>query len=117
MLSDDEYLPVVINGHAGGGRFVAEFTFLNRTYKSLKLHPFPLYEGTDNRENLQKTLGQQTQQIRSLEGEKINAGTTERKIKLLCLFNTCTFNCILGKQNHFLTYPDACTDVTKSHLS
>ena len=76
-----------------------------------------MYEGTDNRENLQKTLGQLTQQIRSLEGEKINVGTTEYKIKLFCLFNLCALNCILGKQNHSSTYPDAWTDVTKAHLS
>ena len=116
-LSHDEYLPVVIDGDAGGGGDVAEFTFLNRRDKSFKLHPFLLYEGTDNRENLQKTLGQQTQQIRSLEGEKIDVGTTEYKIKLFCLFDLCALNFILGKQNHSSTYPDAWTDVTKAHLS
>ena len=116
-LFDDTYLPVVIDGDAGGGRFVAEFTFLNRKDKSLKLHPFLLYEGTDNRENLQKTLGQLTQQIRSLEGEKIKVGTLEYQIKLFCLFDLCALNCVLGKQNHSATYPDAWTDVTKAHLS
>ena len=49
-LSDDDILPVVIDGDAGGGRFVAELTFLNRKDKSLKLHPFLFFEGTDNRE-------------------------------------------------------------------
>ena len=68
-LMDDDILPVVIDGDAGGGRFVAEFTFLNRKDKSLKLHPFLMFEGTDNRENM--TLGQLTQQIRLLDGSKI----------------------------------------------
>ena len=30
QLEDGDILPVVIDGDAGGGRFVAEFTFLNR---------------------------------------------------------------------------------------
>ena len=38
-FSDDAYLPVV-DSDAGGSQFVAEFTFLNRKDKSLKLHPF-----------------------------------------------------------------------------
>ena len=68
-MEDGDILPVIIDGDAGGGRFVAEFTFLNRKDISLKLHPFLLYEGTDNRENMQKTL---TQQIRSPEGTIIS---------------------------------------------
>ena len=116
-LTDDDFLPVVIDGDAGGGRFVAEFTFLNRKDKSLKLHPFLLYEGTDNRENMQKTLGQLTQQIRSLEGTIIKVHTKEYKVKLFCLFDLCALNNVLGKQNHSATYPDAWTDVTKAHLS
>ena len=100
-LSDDDILPVVIDGDAGGGRFVAELTFLNRKDKSLKLHPFLLFEGTDNRENMQKTLGQLTQQIRSLEGSRIKiSDSKEYKIKLYCLMDLCALNNILGKQNH-----------------
>ena len=30
QLEDGDILPVIIDGDAGGGRFVAEFTFLNR---------------------------------------------------------------------------------------
>ena len=117
QLGDGDILPVVIDGDAGGGRFVAEFTFLNRKDKSLKLHPFLLYEGTDNRENMQKTLGQLTQQIRSLEGTIINLDTKEYHLQLFCLFDLCALNNVLGKQNHSATYPDAWTDVTKTHLS
>ena len=51
------------------------------------------------------------------EIKKIDVGTTEYKIKLFCLFDLCALNCILGKQNHSSTYPDAWTDVTKAHLS
>ena len=55
--------------------FVAEFTFLNRKDKSLKLHPFLMCEGTDNRENM--TLGQLTQQIKLLDGSKIKQAGAE----------------------------------------
>ena len=58
--------------------FVAEFTFLNRKDKSLKLHPFLMFEGTDNRENM--TLGQLTQQIKLLDGSKIKK-VTQQKFK------------------------------------
>ena len=73
-LSDDDILPVVIDGDAGGGRFVAKLAFLNRKDKSLKLHLFLLFEGTDNRENMQKTLGQLTR------GSRIKI--SDSKIKL-----------------------------------
>ena len=76
-----------------------------------------MFIGTDNRENLQKRLGQLTQQIRSLEKENNNGGTTEYKIKLFCLFDLCALNCILRKQNYSSTYSDAWTDMTKAHLS
>ena len=66
-----DILPVCFNGDAGGGKFVAQFTFLNRKDKALKLHPFILYECTDDRENLQRTLAQHTQETRKLEGSKI----------------------------------------------
>ena len=117
QLEDGDILPVVIDGDAGGGRFVAEFTFLNRKDKSLKLHPFLLYEGTDNRENMQKTLGQLTQQIRSLEGTIISIDKKEYHLQLFCLFDLCALNNVRGKQNHSATFPDAWTDVTKTHLS
>ena len=53
MLNEEaKELPLVLGGDAGGGRFVAEFSFLSRKDKSLKLHPICLYEGTDCRENL-----------------------------------------------------------------
>ena len=44
-----------------------------------------MFEGTDNRENLQKTLGQLTQQIQLLDGLKIKiSDATEVQIKLYC---------------------------------
>ena len=76
-----------------------------------------MYEGTDNRENLQKTLGQLTQDIRSLEGSTIKVHDKEYIIKLYCLFDLCALNSVLGKQNHSATFPDAWTDVSKDHLS
>ena len=116
-LNGDEELPVVLGGDAGGGRFVAEFTFKNRKDGSLKLHPILIYEGTDNRENLQKTLGQLTQQIRALDGSTIIINSKEHKVKLFCVLDLCALNSVLGKQNHSSTYPDAWTDVMKEHLS
>ena len=57
-----------------------------------------MFEGTDNRENLQKTLGQLTQQIQLLDGLKIKiSDTTEVQIKLCCLLDLCALNNILGK--------------------
>ena len=78
-----------------------------------------MFEGTDNRENMQKTLGQLTQQIQLLDGLKIKiSDRTEIQIKHYCLLlDLCALNKILGKQNHSATYPDAWTDVTKVHLS
>ena len=77
-----------------------------------------MFEGTDNRENLQKTLGQLTQQIQLLDRLNIKISeTTEVQIKHYCLLDLCALNKILGKQNHSATYPDAWTDVTKVHLS
>ena len=114
QLEDGDILPVIIDGDAGGGRFVAEFTFLNRKDKSLKLHPFLLYEGTDNRENVQKTLGQLTQQIRSLEGTIISLGKKDYHLQLFCLFDLCALNNLIGKQNHLATFPDAWA---KKHIS
>ena len=117
MLKDQDVLPIVLGGDAGGGRFVAEFSFVSRKDKSLKLHPMLLYEGTDCRENLQKTLGQLTPQIRDLEGKKLIINGKEVRLKIFCLLDLCALNNALGKQNHSATYPDTWTNVTKEHLS
>ena len=45
-LKEGDVLPVILDGDAGGDRFVAEFSFLNRKDESLKLHPFIIFEGT-----------------------------------------------------------------------
>ena len=46
-----------------------------------------MFEGTDNRENMQKTL---TQQIQLLDGLKIKMSyATEVEIKLYCLLGLC----------------------------
>ena len=77
-----------------------------------------MFDGTDNRENMQKTLGQLTQQIQLLDGLEIKiSDATEVQLKLYCLLDLCALNNILGKQNHSATYPDAWTDVTKVHLN
>ena len=117
MLKDQDELPLVLGGDAGGGRFVAEFSFLSRKDKSLKLHPITLYEGTDCRENLQKTIGQLTPQIRDLEGKKLIINEKEVRLKIFCLLDLCALNNALGKQNHSATYPDTWTNVKKEHLS
>ena len=51
-----EKLPVCFDSDAGGGRFVASFTFLNRTDSKIVLHPFIIYEGSDCQDNLEMTL-------------------------------------------------------------
>ena len=91
-LKEVDILPVILDSDAGGGRFVAEFSFLNRKDEYLKLHPFIIFEGTDNRENLKKTLGQLTEQIKALDGGKIVINGKEQIIRLFCLFDLCALN-------------------------
>ena len=107
---------MAFDGDAGGGRFVAEFTFLNNLDRKVRLHPFLLYEGTDCRENLEVTLGKLTQQIRDLEGTKITVKGICLKIKLFGVFDLCALNCIIGKQNHSATFFDAWTDCSLEHI-
>ena len=61
-------LPVCFDADAGGGRFLAVFTFLNREDGEVKLHPFILFKGSDSRKNLELTFGRFTEDIRNLEG-------------------------------------------------
>ena len=61
-------LPVCFDADAGGGRFLAVFTFLNREDGEVKLHPFILFKGSDSRKILELTFGRFTEDIRNLEG-------------------------------------------------
>ena len=64
-------LPVCFDADAGGGRFVASFTFLNSLDTKVKLHPFLLFEGSDNRKNMEMTLVEFTSEIENLQGKVI----------------------------------------------
>ena len=66
-------LPVCFDADAGGGRFVATFAFLNRKDRSVVLHPFLIYEGSDCRANLEMTLGEFTEAIKEIEGKGVCA--------------------------------------------
>ena len=66
-------LPVCFDADAGGGRFVATFAFLNRKDRSVVLHPFLIYEGSDCRANLEMTLGELTEAIKEIEGKGVYA--------------------------------------------
>ena len=46
-------LPVCFDADAGGGRFLATFTFLNRKDGDVKFHPFLMFKGSDSRKNLE----------------------------------------------------------------
>ena len=111
-----EKLPVCFDADAGGGRFVASFAFLNRTDSKIVLHPFIIYEGSDCRDNLEMTLGEFTETIRKLEGEKIQIGHLKVEINQYGLFDLAALNTIVGKQNHSSSFPCAWTNVSKDHL-
>ena len=71
-LKSGDSLQVCWDGDGGGGRFVAEFAFINNADRKITLHPFLIFEGTDVRANLEVTLGRLTKQIKELEGATIN---------------------------------------------
>ena len=54
-LIQSEELHLCLGGDGGGGRFVAEFAFLNTQDKSITIHPMLIFEGSDCRENLLRT--------------------------------------------------------------
>ena len=109
-------LPVCFDADAGGGRFLAVFTFLNREDGDVKLHPFIIFKGSDSRKNLELTFGRFTEDIRNLEGREVVVKNEVLKIKLYGLFDLCALNSIIGKQNHSATFPCAWTNVSKEHL-
>ena len=109
-------LPVCFDADAGGGRFLATFTFLNRNDGDVKLHPFLMFKGSDSRKNLELTFGTFTEEIRKLEGKEVMLKNEAVKIKLYGLFDLCALNCIVGKQNHSASFPCAWTNVSKEHL-
>ena len=115
-LKDMDELQVCYDGDGGGGRFVAEFAFLNNSDRKIKLHPFMLYEGTDCRENLEVTIGKLTPMFRAIEGAIIHVEGKQLKITQYGVFDLCALNCILGKQNHSATYFDAWTDCRLDHI-
>ena len=115
-LKDGETLKLCYDADAGGGRFVAEFTFLNCKNELITLHPFVIYEGTDVRDNLEVVLSSFTQQIKDIEGSEIRVENKFLKIEQFGMFDLCALNCIIGKQNHSSTFPDAWTNVRLNHL-
>ena len=82
-------LPVCFDADAGGGRFLATFTFLNRNDGDVKLHPFLMFKGSDSRKNLELTFGTFTEEIRKLEGKEVMLKNEAVKIKLYGLFDLC----------------------------
>ena len=115
-LKSGDSLQVCWDGDGGGGRFVAEFAFINNADRKITLHPFLIFEGTDVRANLEVTLGRLTKQIKELEGATINIEGKELKLEQFGVFDLCALNTILGKQNHSATFFDAWTDCTLEHL-
>ena len=74
-------LPVCYDADAGVGRFVASFAFLNRTDRSVVLHPFLIYEGSDCRANLEMTLGEFTETIDELEDRPVLINNVDVQLK------------------------------------
>ena len=71
MNLEKSILPVCIDADAGGGRFLASFTFLNRKDETVKLHQFLMFEGPDSRKNMEITLGKFTETISNLREQKL----------------------------------------------
>jgi len=115
-FKDGDEIHVCYDADGGGGRFIAEFAFLNRKDQKIKLHPFLIYEGTDIRPNLEITLGHLTQQFKDLEDTNISVDGKQLKIVQFGVFDLCALNAIIGKQNHSSTFFDAWTDVTNHHI-
>ena len=110
-------LPICIDADAGGGRFVATFTFLNRLDGEVKLHPYVLFEGSDCRKNMELTMGTFTEDVKNIEGKEIEIGGKLVKMKIYGLLDLCALNNLLGKQNHSSRFPCAWTNVSKDHLN
>ena len=106
-------LPVCYDADAGGGRFVASFAFLNRTDRSVVLHPFLIYEGSDCRANLEMTLGEYTETIDKLEDRPVLINNVDVEVNKFGL----ALNPKVGKQNHSESFPCAWTNVSKDHLN
>ena len=115
-LKTGDSLHVCWDGDGGGGRFVAEFAFINNADRKLTLHPFLIFEGTDVRANLEVKLGRLSKQIKELEDATIDIEGKKLKLKQFGVFDLCALNTILGKQNHSATFFDAWTDCTLEHL-
>ena len=65
-------LPVCFDADAGGGRFLAVFTFLNREDGDVKLHQLIIFKGSDSRKNLELAFGRFTEDIRNFwKGKKL----------------------------------------------
>ena len=106
-------LPLCFDADAGGGRFLAIFTFLNRKDGEVKLHPFLVFKVSDSRKNLEMTFGRFTKDIRNLEGKEVMIKEKVLNFKLYGLFDLCALKSIIGKQNHSATYPCAWTNVVQ----
>ena len=105
-----------LGGDGGGGRFVAEFAFLNTQDKSITIHPMLIFEGSDCRENLLCTLGKLAPQISRLEGATIHVKGRQLRLKIFTLFELCALNAVLGKQGSSVTYFDPWTKVRLDHI-
>ena len=115
-LKDGDTIHVCYDADGGGGRFVAEFAFLNRKDNTIKLHPFLIYEGTDVRANLELTLGYLTDQFSDIENSQISVEGKMLNVVQFGVFDLCALNAIIGKQNHSATYFDAWTNVSLNHI-
>ena len=94
-LIHSEELYLCLGGGRGGGRFVAEFAFLNTQDKSITIHPMLIFEGSDCRENLLGTQGKLAPQISRLEGATINVKGRQLRLKIFALFDLCALNAVL----------------------
>ena len=94
-LIQSEEVHLCLGGDGGGGRFVAEFAFLNTQDKSITIHPMLIFEGSDCRENLLCTLGKLAPQISRLEGATINVKGRQLRLKIFALFDLCALNAVL----------------------
>ena len=102
---------------AGGKRVVSELVIVNRNDKKVKPHIILIFEGTDNYENMNSTLGTLSVDIKKLNGTTITVGDKTFKLKFKTVLDGSAVNTVMGRQTSSANKPCVWTDVTKEHLS
>ena len=102
---------------AGGKRVVSEIVIVNRNDKKVKPHIIVIFEGTDNYENMNSTLGTLGEDIKQLDGKTITVDDKTFLLKFKTVLDGSAVNTFMGRQTSSATNPCVWTNVSKQHLS